>query len=118
MMILLMLLQMQQLGRLQLVLGYWPEFSYLIEQQRGALGDYRFYPIRGVNRYQFLHVGCSDNALGHQAVAHIDQLLPALRRETLPNLSARWLDPARRSEYLEQARTFFDGTNGANPTQP
>jgi len=102
------LLQMQQLGRLQLVLGYWPEVRYLIQQQGGSLDDYRFHPIRGVNRYQFLHVGCSDSPLGREAIAHIDQLLPALRRDTLPALYARWLDPELRGDYLQQSKQFFE----------
>ena len=102
------LLQMQQLGRLQLVLGYWPEVRYLIQQQNGSLDDYRFYPIRGVDRYQFLHVGCSDTALGREAIAHIDQLLPILRRDTLPGLYARWLDAELQEDYLGQARHFFE----------
>jgi len=102
------LLQMQQLGRLQLVLGYWPEVRYLIQQQNGSLDDYRFYPIRGVDRYQFLHVGCSDTALGREAIAHIDQLLPTLRRDTLPGLYARWLDAELQEDYLGQARHFFE----------
>lgn len=102
------LLQMQQLGRLQLVLGYWPEVRYLIQQQNGSLDDYRFYPIRGVDRYQFLHVGCSDTPLGREAIAHIDQLLPTLRRDTLPGLYARWLDAELQEDYLGQARHFFE----------
>ncbi|MFT0868732.1 TIGR02285 family protein [Pseudomonas sp. CAM1A] len=102
------LLQMQQLGRLQLVLGYWPEVRYLIQQQNGSLDDYRFYPIRGVDRYQFLHVGCSDTPLGREAIAHIDQLLPTLRRDTLPGLYARWLDAELQENYLDQARHFFE----------
>ena len=102
------LLQMQQLGRLQLVLGYWPEMRYLIQQQNGSLDDYRFYPIRSVNRYQFLHVGCSDTVLGRKAIDHIDQLLPALRRDTLPGLYARWLDAELQEDYLGQARHFFE----------
>ena len=102
------LLQMQQLGRLQLVLGYWPEVRYLIQQQGGSLDDYRFHTIQGVNRYQFLHVGCSDSPLGRAAIEHIDQLLPALRRDTLPALYARWLDPELREEYLQQSKQFFE----------
>jgi len=100
-------LQMQQLGRLHMVMGYWPEVRYLIQQQGGSLGDYQFHPVRGVNRYQFLHVGCSDSALGREAVAHIDQLLPTLRQETLPGLYARWLDPELQATYLEQSKRFF-----------
>lgn len=101
------LLQMQQLGRLQLVLGYWPEMRYLIQEHGGSPDDYRFHPIQGVNRYQFLHVGCANTPLGRAAIAHIDQLLPALRRDTLPALYAHWLDPALREDYLEQSQQFF-----------
>ncbi|MGE8467437.1 MAG: TIGR02285 family protein [Pseudomonas putida] len=100
-------LQMQQLGRLPMVMGYWPEVRYLIQQQGGSLADYHFHPVQGVKRYQFLHVGCSASALGREAIAHIDQLLPALRRDTLPGLYARWLDPALQEEYLEQSKQFF-----------
>jgi uncharacterized protein (TIGR02285 family) len=102
------LLQMQQLGRLQLVLGYWPEVRYLIQQHGGSPADYQFHPIQGVNRYQFLHVGCSDTPLGRAAVSHIDQLLPALRLNTLPALYARWLDPELRETYLEESKHFFE----------
>lgn len=102
------LLQMQQLGRLRMVLGYWPEVRYLVEQQGGALADYRFHPVQGVNRYQFLHVGCSNSELGREAIAHIDQLLPALRRDVLPGLYARWLDPALQESYLEESKRFFE----------
>ncbi|MDZ5112703.1 TIGR02285 family protein [Pseudomonas putida] len=102
------LLQMQQLGRLRMVLGYWPEVRYLVEQQGGALADYQFHPVQGVNRYQFLHVGCSNSELGREAIAHIDQLLPALRRDVLPGLYARWLDPALQEDYLEESKRFFE----------
>lgn len=107
------LLQMQRLGRLQLVLGYWPEVRYLVQQQGGALEDYQFHPIKGTNPYQFLYVGCADSPQGREAIAHIDQLLPALRARTLPGLYANWLDAAQRDGYLEAARRFFE----ASPSQ-
>ena len=103
------LLQMQQLGRLRMVLGYWPEVRYLVDLQGGALADYQFHPVKGVNRYQFLHVGCSNSELGREAIAHIDQLLPALRRDVLPGLYARWLDPALQEDYMEESKRFFEG---------
>jgi uncharacterized protein (TIGR02285 family) len=112
------LLQMQQLGRLQLVLGYWPEVRYLIQQQGGRLDDYLFYPIQGVNPYQFLHVACSNTPLGREAIAHIDQLLPALRRDTLPQLYAHWLDPELREGYLLQARQLTEQTLPNATPQP
>lgn len=102
------LLQMQQLARLQLVLGYWPELRYLIQQQGGSPADYQFHPIQGVSHYQFLHVGCSDTPLGRTAISHIDQLLPALRVDTLPALYAHWLDPELRAAYLEESKHFFE----------
>lgn len=111
------LLQMQQLGRLQLVLGYWPEIRYLIQQQGGSLDGYAFYPIKGVDHYQFLRVGCSDTPLGRKAIAHIDRLLPELGRDTLPALYARWLDPNQQADYLEQARRLFEAAPNLG-TQP
>lgn len=112
------LLQMQQLGRLQIVLGYWPEIRYLIQQQGGAAEDYDFYPIKGVKQYQFLRVGCSNTDLGRQAIARIDKLLPALRRDTLPGLYARWLEPELQSSYLHQAREFFESSAADAPPVP
>lgn len=102
------LLQMQRLGRLQLVLGYWPEMRYLIQAQGNNPDEYAFHPIQGVNRYQFLHVGCSDTPLGREAISHINRLLPTLRRETLPGFYARWLAPEEHERYLADSLHFFD----------
>lgn len=112
------LLQMQQLGRLQLVLGYWPEIRYLVQQQDGPVSDYLFYPIQGVDPYQFLHVACSDTALGREAIKHIDALLPALSRDTLPGFYAHWLEPELREEYLRQARQRADDAAAEQPAHP
>ncbi|HWD31047.1 MAG TPA: TIGR02285 family protein [Pseudomonas sp.] len=101
------LLQMQQRERLQLLLGYWPEVRYLVQQQGWNIEDYSFYPIEGVERYQFIHVGCADTPLGREAVSHINQLLKTLRRDTLPHLYAQWLDPALREHYLQDSQRFF-----------
>ncbi|MFJ1337271.1 TIGR02285 family protein [Pseudomonas caricapapayae] len=101
------LLQMQQRERLQLLLGYWPEVRYLVQQQGWNIEDYSFYPIEGVERYQFIHVGCADTPLGREAVSHINQLLKTLRRDTLPHLYAQWLDPALREHYLQDSQQFF-----------
>lgn len=112
------LLQMQQLGRLQLVLGYWPEVRYLVQQQGGSLDSYQFHPIKGANRYQFLHVGCSDTPLGREAIAHIDKLLPHLRQEVLPKFYANWLDPELRTEYLEQTRRLVEEAPAPTSIKP
>ncbi|MBF8754723.1 TIGR02285 family protein [Pseudomonas guariconensis] len=102
------LLEMQRLGRLQLVLGYWPEMRYLIQAQGNDPDEYAFHPIQGVNRYQFLHVGCSNTPLGREAISHIDRLLPTLRRETLPGFYARWLASEEYERYLADSLHFFD----------
>ncbi|MFV3403460.1 TIGR02285 family protein [Pseudomonas sp. NY15463] len=112
------LLQMQQLGRLQAVLGYWHEFRYLLQQQGRSAQDYVFYPIEGVDHFQLLRVGCTDTAQGREAVNHIDRLLLQLRRDTLPSLYTQWLDPALRTEYLEQARQLFEDAAVDIPPQP
>lgn len=109
------LLQMQQLGRLQLVLGYWPELRYLLNQQGADTHSYRFYPIQRVRPYQLLHVACSDTPLGREAIGHIDKLLPALRRDTLPDLYARWLDPEQREAYMQRAAELADDQAYATP---
>lgn len=102
------LLQMQFLGRLKWLLGYWPEVRYLSQELGQPLDDLVFYPIQGVAEYQFIHVGCSRTVLGEQAIAHINQLLLDMRRDVLPPLYAQWLDPQTREVYMEDARHFFD----------
>ncbi|WP_410017273.1 TIGR02285 family protein [Pseudomonas sp. 20P_3.2_Bac5] len=102
------LLQMQHLGRLKWLLAYWPEVRYLSLELGQSLDDLVFYPIQGVTQYQFIHVGCSDTPLGHEAVTHINQLLLELRKETLPPLYGQWLDPQMRESYMKDAERFFD----------
>ena len=57
------LLQMQQLGRLNLLLAYWPEVRYMNEKQPQPQA-LTYFPIKGVARYQLTYVGCSDTPLG------------------------------------------------------
>ncbi|WP_166360058.1 TIGR02285 family protein [Pseudomonas akapageensis] len=101
------LLQMQEAGRLKVVLGYWSEARYQIQRQAMVENEFAFFPIQGVNTYQFIHVGCSDTALGRAAILRINQELAALRRETLAGYYAQWLDPQLRSQYLQDAQSFF-----------
>ncbi|WP_367255988.1 TIGR02285 family protein [Pseudomonas sp. stari2] len=101
------LLSMQRLGRLQVVLGYWPEIRYQARQAQIAEDELEFYPIRGSGKYISGHVGCTDTTQGRQAIREIDQLLRTLPHEHLDLLYADWLDPERRQDYLEQTRIFF-----------
>ncbi len=101
------LLSMQRLGRLQVVLGYWPEIRYQARQAQIAEDDLEFFPIRGSGKYISGHIGCTDTTQGRQAIREIDQLLRTLPHEHLDQLYADWLDPERRQDYLEQTRIFF-----------
>jgi len=102
------LLSMQRLGRLQVVLGYWPEIRYQARQAEIAEDELLFFPIRGTGKYLSGHVGCTDTTAGRQAITEINQLLRTLPHEHLNQLYADWLDPERRQDYLEQARIFFE----------
>jgi len=102
------LLSMQRLGRLQVVLGYWPEIRYQARQAEIAEDELLFFPIRGTGKYLSGHVGCTDTTAGRQAITEINQLLRTLPHEHLDQLYADWLDPERRQDYLEQARIFFE----------
>ena len=101
------LLSMQRLGRLQVVLGYWPEIRYQARQAEIAEDELLFFPIRGTGKYLSGHVGCTDTTAGRQAITEINQLLRTLPHDHLNQLYADWLDPERRQDYLEQARIFF-----------
>nr|WP_315446426.1 TIGR02285 family protein [uncultured Pseudomonas sp.] len=102
------LLSMQRLGRLQVVLGYWPEIRYQAHLAQIAEDDLLFYPIRGNGKYLSGYIGCSDTAQGRQAISEINQLLRTLPHDQLNQLYADWLDPDMRTDYLEQARAFFE----------
>ncbi|MDU9389627.1 TIGR02285 family protein [Pseudomonas sp. zfem002] len=102
------LLQMQSLGRLKWLLGYWPEVRYLTQDLGQPAETLTFYPIQGMADYQFIHVGCSDTPLGREAVSHVNQLLLQMRQDTLPPLYADWLDAQTRETYLRDAAHFFD----------
>ncbi|MGY2343191.1 TIGR02285 family protein [Pseudomonas sp. SDO5532_S415] len=106
------LLQMQRLGRLQLLLGYRPEIRYQAEQQGIAEDELQFYPIRGTGKYLSGYIGCTDTPQGRQAIIEINQLLRTLPRDHLSEAYAAWLDPESRSEYLEASRKFFEQQAG------
>lgn len=100
------LLQMQQLGRLDLLLAYWPEVRYMLEKQP-QLHALVHFPIKGLSHYQLTYVGCSDTPLGREAITHINQLLRTLRLDTLAPLYAQWLDPDDRETYLNDIRALM-----------
>lgn len=104
------LLQMQRLGRLSALLGYWPEIRYQAQQQGISPAVLAFYPIKDTEKYQPIHVGCSDTPQGHQAITRINQVLGDLRQDTLSGFYAAWLDPEMRRDYLADAKAFFQSS--------
>ncbi|KAF1026732.1 MAG: hypothetical protein GAK37_02601 [Pseudomonas sp.] len=101
------LLQMQRLGRLEAVLGYWPEIRYQALLQGIDPQDLAFYPIKGSAPYQLTHIGCSNTAQGRQAIERIDQALRDIPQHELQQSYASWLDPVTREHYLRDNPTFF-----------
>jgi uncharacterized protein (TIGR02285 family) len=106
------LLQMQRLGRLQLLLGYRPEIRYQAQQQGISENELQFFPIRGTGKYLSGYIGCTNTPQGRQAIIEINQLLRALPRDHLSEAYAAWLDPESRSEYLEASKAFFEQQAG------
>ncbi len=101
------LMQMQRLGRISALLGYWPEIRYQAQLQGIPANELIFYPIKGIERYQSGYIGCSDTAQGRQAITQINQALRPLRDSRLMTLYSHWLDPASRDDYMMDARAFF-----------
>ncbi len=102
------LLSMQRLGRLAVVLGYWPEIRYQAKQAQIAEDELEFYAIQGTGKYISGYVACSDTTQGRQAIVEINHLLRTLPHDHLNQLYADWLDPERQVDYLEEARSFFE----------
>ncbi|MGZ7456338.1 TIGR02285 family protein [Pseudomonas sp. Ma2-10] len=102
------LLQMQRLGRLQVVLGYWPEIRYKANQAQIAADQLEFYPVKGTSQYLSGHIGCSNTPQGRKAINEINQLLRAMPHDRLDQQYADWLDPQRRGDYLKETKAFFE----------
>lgn len=101
------LLQMQQRGRLEVVLGYWPEVRYQAQQQDIDPKGLIFYPIIGSAPYQRIHIGCSDTPHGRNAMTRINQVLRRIPQDKLLQSYASWLDPVTRAHYLNDNPQFF-----------
>ena len=107
------LLQMVAAGRMKALLGYATEVNYLAKLEGLERKKLLFIPVRGDSRYQFTHVGCSNTPKGHEAIAHIDQILGGLRQSVLPGLYAHWLTSEQRETYLSDLQTFFSANQRA-----
>ncbi|WP_348750722.1 TIGR02285 family protein [Pseudomonas rhodesiae] len=101
------LLQMQRLGRLEAVLGYWPEIRYHAQQQGIVPDDLSFYPTKDSPPYQHTHIGCSNTDLGRQAIRRINQAVQDIPQASIQQAYAAWLDPLMRQDYLRDNPVFF-----------
>lgn len=101
------LLQMQRLGRLEAVLGYWTEIRYQAMQQGIDPDDLMFFPIKGAAPYQRTYIGCSDTPQGRQAIERINVALRDIPQQQVQASYARWLDPLTRERYLQDNPDFF-----------
>ena len=102
------LLQMERMGRLDALISYWPEARYQAHQQGMQDQDLMFLPVKGVPKYQFTHIGCSNTPQGRQAMDIINREMRVLRETRLIDLYAQWLPAPQRKEYLQDAKAFFD----------
>lgn len=98
---------MQRLGRLEAVLGYWTEIRYHAMQQGIDPQELMFLPIKGAAPYQRTHIGCSNTALGREAIERINQVLRDIPLEQVQQSYASWLDPVTREHYLRDNPSFF-----------
>lgn len=89
------LLQMQQAGRLQTLLGYWPEIQAKAEQYGVSSTALAFYPIQGAPPYQPIYVGCSKTPEGQRAIASINTVLANLAHEPQTSSDTYWIDPSQ-----------------------
>ena len=92
------LLQMQQAGRLQTLLGYWPEIQAKAKQHGLSSTALVFYPIQGAPPYQPIYVGCSKTPEGQHVIASINTVLGNLAHEPQTSPETFWIDPSQKAE--------------------
>ena len=102
------LLQMQSAGRVQAVLGYWPEILSKASQVGLPKDALIFYPIHGAPTFQMVYIGCSDTAQGREAIQTINAVLANLGDNVLNTSTAQWSAPGQTEEYQEPGHVVTD----------
>ncbi len=102
------LLQMQSAGRVQAVLGYWPEIQSKASQVGLPKDALIFYPVKGAPLYQLIFIGCSDTAQGREAIHAINTVLANLGDNALNSSTAQWFAPGQAGEYPEPGPVVAD----------
>ena len=107
------LLQMQHVGRLPALLGYWPEIQSKAKQHGLSSKDLAFYPVEGAPAYQTIYAGCTKNPKGQKAIADINKVLGNLPRDSLASAQAYWTQTSQADDGQAHA-TVPDQTPAAH----
>ena len=100
------LLQMQSAGRVQAVLGYWPEIQSKASQVGLPEDALIFFPVQGAPVYQLVYIGCSDTSQGREAIHTINAVLANLGENVLNTSKAQWSAPGQTGEYQEPGKVI------------
>lgn len=95
------LLQMQSAGRVQAVLGYWPEIQSKASQVGLPKDALIFFPVQGAPLYQLIFIGCSDTEQGREAIHTINAVLANLGDNVLNTSKTQWAAPGQIGEYQD-----------------
>ena len=87
------LLHMQHAGRIQALLGYWPETWAMARQQGLSPATLSFYPIEGAPTYQTIYAGCTNTPEGQQAILSINKALKTIPNNVLIKFQDQWPEP-------------------------
>ncbi len=69
------LLHMQSAGRVQALLGYWPEIQSKARQQGLNPESLTFYRILGAPAYQPIYIGCTNTPEGREVIRRVNAIL-------------------------------------------
>ena len=86
------LLHMQNAGRVQALLGYWPEIQSKARQQGLASESLIFYRIIGAPAYQPIHIGCSNTPEGREVIRRVNAILASREHQALNTSEGTWLE--------------------------
>ena len=83
------LLNMQHAGRLQALMGYWPEIQAKAGQQGLSSEALMFYPIQGAPEFQSIYIGCTDTPEGREVIRSVNTILTRLGPPSLSSLDVQ-----------------------------
>ncbi|TDT41788.1 uncharacterized protein (TIGR02285 family) [Halospina denitrificans] len=101
------LVQMLTRERVDYVLGFPMEFSY-VKETRKLQREIAFLPIRESREFSYSYIGCSKTATGRQLIAEIDEALARIRKtEAYREAIERWLPTVVHESFREHYTEDF-----------